>query len=174
MARDLMSDKEWTFHKRFILAVRAPSGRKPTNHRLVLDGIIWIARTGSPWRDLPEEFSKWSSVYRQLRRRTLSGLWEDILESLNGSGLVTDALQMIDSTVVRAHHQAAGAKGDSKTRSWPLARWLHDQDPPPRQRRGPPHEIGYHARTDIGLSGLRPGHGRQPARAVRLAGGSWL
>jgi transposase len=111
-----MSDEEWAFHERYILAVRAPNGRKPTNHRLVLDGIFWIARTGSPWRDLPEEFGKWSSVYRQFRRWTLSGLWEDILESLNGSGLVPDALQMIDSTVVRAHHQAAGAKGGLQDR----------------------------------------------------------
>ena len=101
LARDLMSDEEWAFFERFILAVRAPNGRKPTNHRLVLDGVFWIARTGSPWRDLPEEFGKWSSVYRQFRRWTLAGLWEEIL----------DALQMVDSTVIRAHHQAAGAKG---------------------------------------------------------------
>lgn len=81
------------------------------NHRLVLDGVFWIARTGSPWRDLPEEFGNWSSVYRQFRRWTLAGLWEGILAALNESGLVPAALQMIDSTVVRAHHQAAGAKG---------------------------------------------------------------
>jgi len=116
LARDLMSDEEWAFHERFILAVRAPNGRKPLNHRAVLDGIFWIARTGSPWRDLPEEFGKWSSVYRQFRRWTLAGLWEQILEALNGSGLVPDALQMIDSTVVRAHHQAAGAKGGLRDR----------------------------------------------------------
>ena len=71
VARDLMSNDEWAFFERFILAVRSPNGRKPTNHRLVLDGIFWIARTGSPWRDLPEEFGKWSSVYRQFRRWTL-------------------------------------------------------------------------------------------------------
>ena len=111
-----MSDEEWAFHERFILAVRAPNGRKPTNHRLVLDGIFWIARTGSPWRDLPEEFGKWSSVYRQFRRWTLAGLWEQILEALNESRIVPDALQMIDSTVVRAHHQAAGAKGGLRDR----------------------------------------------------------
>ena len=116
LARDLMSDEEWAFHERFILAVRAPNGRKPMNHRLVLDGIFWIARTGSPWRDLPEEFGKWSSVYRQFRRWTLAGLWEGILEALNESGLVPAALQMIDSTVVRAHHQAAGAKGGLRDR----------------------------------------------------------
>ena len=116
LARDLISDEEWAFHERFILATRAPNGRKPTNHRLVLDGIFWIARTGSPWRDLPEEFGKWSSVYRQFRRWALAGLWEHILEALNESGLVPDALQMIDSTVVRAHHQAAGAKGGLRDR----------------------------------------------------------
>ena len=116
LARDLMSDEEWAFHERFILAVRAPNGRKPMNHRLVLDGIFWIARTGSPWRDLPEEFGKWSSVYRQFRRWTLVGLWEGILEALYESGLVPDALQLIDSTVVRAHHQAAGAKGGLRDR----------------------------------------------------------
>jgi transposase len=116
LARDLMSDEEWVFHERFIRAIRAPNGRKPMNHRLVLDGIFWIARTGSPWRDLPEEFGKWSSVYRQFRRWTQAGLWEGILEALNESGLVPDALQMIDSTVVRAHHQAAGAKGGLRDR----------------------------------------------------------
>ena len=84
LARDLMSDEEWAFHERFILAVRAPNGRKPMNHRLVLDGIFWIARTGSPWRDLPEEFGKWSSVYRQFRRWTLAGLWELVLEHRAG------------------------------------------------------------------------------------------
>ena len=116
LARDLMSDEEWAFHERFILTVRAPNGRKPMNHRLVLDGIFWIARAGSPWRDLPEEFGKWSSVYRQFRRWTLAGLWDGILEALNASGLAPDALQMIDSTVVRAHHQAAGAKGGLRDR----------------------------------------------------------
>jgi transposase len=106
-----MSDDAWGLFERFILAVRAPNGRKPLNHRFVLDGIFWIARTGSSWRDLPEEFGKWSSVYRQFRRWTLAGLWEQIMEALNESRIVPDALQMIDSTVIRAHHQAAGAKG---------------------------------------------------------------
>ena len=116
LARELMSNEEWDFYERFILAIRAPNGRKPTDHRLVLDGIFWIARTGSQWRDLPAEFGKWSSVYRQFRRWTLAGLWEQILEALNESRIVPNALQMIDSTVIRAHHQAAGAKGGLRDR----------------------------------------------------------
>jgi transposase len=85
LARDLMSDEEWASHERFILAVRAPNGRKPTNHRLVLDGIFRIARTGSPWRNLPEEFGRWFNLYRQFRRWTLAGLWEQIMDALNES-----------------------------------------------------------------------------------------
>lgn len=135
LARNLISDDEWACFEGFIRAVRHPTGRKPVNHRFVLDGIFWIARTG----DLPEEFERWSSVYRQFRRWTLAGLWEDILDALNHAGIAPDRLQMVDSTVIRAYHHAAGAKGGLLTRSsWPFARWVLDQDPSPRQRRGPP------------------------------------
>ncbi|KAB2532703.1 transposase [Salipiger aestuarii] len=117
-ARDLMSHGEWAFLERFTLAVRAPKGRKPTNHHLVPVRIFRIARRGAPWRDLPEEFGKWSSVYRQFRRWTLAGLLEEIMEALNQSEGVPDALQMLDSTVIRAHHQAAGPQGGSRVRVW--------------------------------------------------------
>ena len=116
MARLLMEDAEWGFFEPFLMAVRGQGGRPALNHRLVLDGIFWIARTGAAWRDLPEEFGKWSSVYRQFRRWTLSGLWELVLDALNDSGAVPDGVQMIDSTVIRAHHLAAGAKGGLKDR----------------------------------------------------------
>lgn len=116
LARNLMSDEEWAFFEVFIQAARRPNGRKPDNHRLVLDGIFWIARTGAPWRDLPEEFGKWSSVYRQFRRWTLVGLWALVLDALNNSGVTPDQVQMVDSTIIRAHHHAAGAKGGLRKR----------------------------------------------------------
>jgi transposase len=111
-----MSGDEWTFFEAFITAIRGRGGRPPEDHRLVLDGVFWITRTGAPWRDLPEEFGKWSSVYRQFRRWTLAGLWELILSALNESEAVPDTVQMIDSTIIRAHHCAAGAKGGLKKR----------------------------------------------------------
>lgn len=105
-----MKDAEWAFFAPFLVRAGAGSGRPPSNHRLVLDGIFWIARTGVPWRDLAEHFGKWGSVYRQFRRWTVAGVWDIILEALNDSGGGQDTVQMIDSTIVRAHQHAAGAK----------------------------------------------------------------
>jgi transposase len=75
----------------------------------VLDGVFWIARTGTAWRDLHSHFGEWNSVYRQFRRWTLAGIWDVILEALNETGQGQSSVQMIDSTIIRAHHHAAGA-----------------------------------------------------------------
>lgn len=116
MVRGLMTDEEWAFFEPFVVATGGKRGRPPSDHRRVLDGVFWIARTGVPWRDLHEHFGPWTRVYRQFRRWTLSGVWELMLEALGESGAVPDTLQMVDSTIVRAHHQAAGAKGGLKNR----------------------------------------------------------
>ena len=133
MVRGLLSDDEWAFFEPFVIERGPLRGRPPADHRRLLDAVFWIARTGAPWRDLPKEFGNWNSVHKQYRRWTTSGLWDLMLEALaEGGG--NDAVQMIDSTVIRAHHCAAGARGDSKSGSWPLARWLFDQNPCPDQR----------------------------------------
>lgn len=112
MIRGLMSDTEWAFFERF---VKSRTGR-PADHRRTLDGILWIVRTGAPWRDLPAELGEWNSVYQQFRRWSLSGLWDILLEALADSGAAPKTVQMIDATVIRAHHQAAGAKGGLRGR----------------------------------------------------------
>lgn len=116
MIRDLMSDDEWGFFEPFLIETGPKRGRPPRNHRLVLDGVFWIARTGAQWRDLPGYFGKWGSVYRQFRRWTVAGVWEILLEALNDTEDVPDSVQMIDSTIVRAHQCAAGAKGGLRKR----------------------------------------------------------
>ena len=101
-------------------ALFVPSGTR-TGVDLRIIAKFWMAfsgsaRTSAPWRGLPEEFGKWSSVYRQFRRWTLAGLWEDILDVLNPAEVAPDRRQMVDSTVIRAHHHAAGAKGGLRKR----------------------------------------------------------
>ncbi len=115
MIRGLLTDEEWVFFEPFVTETGALSGRPPRDHRRTLDAVFWIARTGAPWRDLPEELGNWNSVHRQYRRWTTGGLWDLMLEALaEGGG--NAAVQMVDSTVIRAHHCAAGARGGLKTR----------------------------------------------------------
>jgi transposase len=109
--RGLLTDEEWAFFEPFVVETGPFRGRPPGGHRRVLDAIFWVARTGIPWRDLPPELGNWNSVHRQYRRWTTSGLWDVLLQALADGGGDADALQMIDSTIVRAHHCAAGAKG---------------------------------------------------------------
>ena len=111
MIRGSMSDVEWAFLEPFLIETGPKSGRPPRDHRRVLDGVFWIARTGAPWRDLPETFGKWGSVYRQFLRWSRAGVWDVAIEALATSGAEPDTLQMIDSTIVRAHHCAAGGRG---------------------------------------------------------------
>jgi transposase len=82
-----------------------------------LDGILWICRTGAPWRDLPAAFGKWNSVWKQFRRWCESGVWDLLLQALADSGGALDMLQMIDSTIVRAHRCAASEKTEEQNQA---------------------------------------------------------
>ena len=108
LPRDLVSDEEWSLFEHFILAICAPNGRKPTNHRLVLDGIFWIARTGSPWRDLATQgrtSSRFNSVlayeYQDRGLRETHRLTVDSGPRAGGDGLC----------FVRAFAQCGGRTG---------------------------------------------------------------
>ncbi len=105
-----MSDREWAFFEPFVIETGPKRGRPPDDHRLVLDGVFWIARPGAAWRDLPEEFGKWGSVYRQFRRWSVAGVWDAMLEALNAASVAPSSVQMIDSTIIRAHQHASDAK----------------------------------------------------------------
>jgi transposase len=113
--RGLMTDDEWAYFEPFLIR---GIGRPPRSHRRVLDAVFWQMRTGAPWRDLPEELGNWNSIFRQFRRWADSGILDIILEALAGSGAGDVALQMVDATIIRAHHCAGGGKGEpSVTRS---------------------------------------------------------
>jgi transposase len=111
-----MTDEEWALFAPFLATPCEQGGRPPGDHRRVLDGIFWIARTGAPWRDLPAEFGNWNSVWRQFRRWTSSGVWDVLLETLADAAGDAEILQMIDSTVIRAHACAGGARGGFRTK----------------------------------------------------------
>jgi transposase len=120
MPRHEMSDREWTRLKLFLPKRR--TGRPPKDHRMIINALLWLAKTGAPWRDLPEHFGPWRSVATRFYRWTRSGLWEPILAELrrmaDASSGIDWEVHMIDGTNVRAHRCAAGAKGGSSARPW--------------------------------------------------------
>jgi len=105
-----MTDAEWAIFAPFLIESRSRGGRPPRDHRRVMDAILWMTRTGSPWRDLPTELGNWNSVFRQYRRWTEAGIWDLMLSALTESGVSDNTMQMIDSTIIRAHHHAGGGK----------------------------------------------------------------
>ncbi len=101
----------------------------------MLDGIIWILHTGAPWRDLPERFGPWNSVYNTFRRWQSTGRINTILEvlqlHLNEEGLIDFDLWCLDGSNVRASKDVAGArkKHSGESNSWPLMWWFWQQNP---------------------------------------------
>jgi transposase len=116
VTRGLMTDEEWAIVAPFLTNSSPRGGRPAANRRGVVDAIPWICRTGTPWRDLPEAFGNWDSVWRQYRRWRESGVWDVMLQGLADGGGELDALLMLDRTTIRAHRCAAGEKGGFTSR----------------------------------------------------------
>jgi transposase len=107
-----LTDQEWALLEP-LLPDRTPRRARPwKDHRRVVDGVLWRTRTGSPWRDLPALYGSWKTVYNRHRRWSADGTWVRVLRELQrGCDLVEDRwVVAVDSTVVRAHHHAAGAR----------------------------------------------------------------
>ena len=119
MIRGLMTDEVGAIFAPFLItASRLVAWRRPPlNHRHRLDGILWICRTGAPWRDVPAAFGKWNSVWKQFRPWCESGVWDLLLQALADGGGPLDMLQMIDSTIVRAHRCAAGERTEEQIKA---------------------------------------------------------
>jgi transposase len=108
---DLM-DAEWVLLEP-MLPRHPRQGRRWNDHRVVIDGILHRARTGCPWRDLPERFGNWKTVYGRHRRWSGDGTWEKILDRLRTGCDEAEGeawTVAVDATVVRAHQHAAGAR----------------------------------------------------------------
>lgn len=105
-----VADEEWALIGPLLPAERGRGCRPAQDNRRYFEGMMWIARTGAQWRHLPDEYGKWNSVFRRYRRWVTTGVFDAMLETLAELAGRDIAADMIDSTVVRAHHCAVGIK----------------------------------------------------------------
>ena len=121
MSRFSLTDREWNAIRVFLPEERPKKrGRPWSPHRQIIDGILWVLRTGCVWSDVPPAFGKPKTIYNRFRRWTREGLWEKIFNSLirhrNAKGRINRSLWCVDSSVIRAHRVASGArKGNLST-----------------------------------------------------------
>jgi transposase len=112
MARHRLTDDQWDLISD-IFPPPAGTGRPPVDRRMVMDGILWILRTGAPWRDLPEEFGKWGTAWDLFSKWNADGTLDEILRRLQAAyvdvGEIDEELWCVDGTNVRAARCAAGA-----------------------------------------------------------------
>jgi len=110
LSRGDLSEAEWRALEPLLPPVGGRRGRPPQDRRATINGILWRMRTGAPWRDVPERYGNWSSIARCFRRWCQRGIWEAVATAL-AEAMADNRHHSIDSTTVRGHVSAAGAKG---------------------------------------------------------------
>ena len=113
MRRYEISDYDWQRLSPLLPGKSTDVGRTARDNRQFINAVLWIARSGAPWRDLPERYGPWNSVYQRFRRWARKGVWQRVFQELQEPDL--DWL-LLDSTTVRAHQHAAGQKNDCPAR----------------------------------------------------------
>ena len=112
--RLVLSDQQWKRIENLCVGKPQDPGGTGADNRMFVEAVLWIARTGSPWRDLPSIFGKWNSVFVRFNRWSEGGVWQRIFAALADDP--DFEYLILDSTIVRAHQHAAGAKGGLKIR----------------------------------------------------------
>ena len=112
--RDELTDEQWQQLEPLLPAQKPNRGRPNLEHRTVIHGILWILKTGAPWRHLPERYGKWQTVASRFYRWQQSGVWERIFAQLQQTkdrdGQINWEVHYVDGSIIRAHQHAAGAK----------------------------------------------------------------
>ena len=111
--RHEISDQEWERVKDLLPPENSGEGRPSKPNRIMLNGMLWIAKTGAPWRDLPPRFGAWQTVYSRFRLWSKNDVFAKVFAALSIDGDMQDV--SIDSTSCKSHQHAAGAKKGRKT-----------------------------------------------------------
>jgi len=111
-----LSEVQWRRIEDLLPGKPTDPGRTGGDNRLFVNGVLWVLRSGARWSDLPDRYGKWKTVHKRFTRWAKAGVWERVFASLTGDP--DNQYLMLDTTLVRAHQQAATGKGGAKTRLW--------------------------------------------------------
>ena len=111
-----LSDRQWERIRDLLPGKAGDPGRTGSDNRLFVNGVLWVLRSGAHWHDLPPRYGKWKSVHKRFTRWARAGVWERIFAALTADR--DNEYLMLDSTLVRAHQQAATGNGGTGTRLW--------------------------------------------------------
>ena len=111
-----LSEAQWTRVAPLLPGKAGDPGRTASDNRLFVNGCLWVLRSGAHWCDLPERYGRWKTVHKRFSRWCHARVWERVFEALTADR--DNQYLMIDSTIVRAHQQAATGKGGPRTRRW--------------------------------------------------------
>jgi transposase len=114
MDRLCLTDAQWAKMEPHCLGKATDPGRSGGDNRLFVEGVLWIARTGSPWRDLPPWFGKWNSVFVRFRDWVKADVFKRLFDAVSDQPDMEYA--MVDATIVRVHRHGQGAKGGLRAR----------------------------------------------------------
>jgi putative transposase len=114
LIRRELKDAQWARIERLVPGKEGDKGRHGADNRLFVDSVLWIARTGAPWRDLPPAFGNWNSQFQRFRRWARKGVWEHLFKAMAEDPDLEYLI--VDASIVRAHQHAAGAKGGAMRR----------------------------------------------------------
>ena len=111
-----LSQAQWERIAPLLPGKATDPGRSGGDNRLFVNGCLWVLRSGAHWRDMPERYGKWKTLHKRFTRWAKAGVWEAVFASLTKDR--DNQYLMIDSTLVRAHQQAATGKGGPAIRLW--------------------------------------------------------
>jgi transposase len=111
-----LTDAQWQRLSGLMRGKASDPGRSGSDNRRFVNGVLWVLRSGAHWHDLPERYGKWKTVHKRFTRWAKAGVWECIFAELTADP--DNEYLMLDSTLVRAHQQAATGKGGTKIRLW--------------------------------------------------------
>jgi transposase len=114
MNRFVLSDAQWAKMEPHCFGKRGDPGRSGKDNRLFVEAVLWIVRTGSPWRDLPGFFGNWSSVYTRFRYWVAADVFTRLFRACSDEPDLEYA--MVDATIVKVHRHGQGAKGGLRAR----------------------------------------------------------